>query len=72
MSPGSSVSGILIAHPDARYFGVGQIGRDQLEDYASRKGWTLERARRWLAPIIEGEASADASAATSADATGAS
>jgi 5-methyltetrahydrofolate--homocysteine methyltransferase len=53
MSPGSSVSGILIAHPDSRYFGVGQIGADQLEDYAQRKDWTLEYARRWLAPMLD-------------------
>jgi 5-methyltetrahydrofolate--homocysteine methyltransferase len=64
MIPGSSVSGILIAHPDSRYFGVGQIGLDQLEDYASRKGWTLEQARRWLAPIIDADASIAAAAAS--------
>jgi 5-methyltetrahydrofolate--homocysteine methyltransferase len=64
MIPGSSVSGILIAHPDSRYFGVGQIGLDQLEDYASRKGWTLEQARRWLAPIIEADASIAAATAS--------
>ncbi|HWE32441.1 MAG TPA: vitamin B12 dependent-methionine synthase activation domain-containing protein, partial [Solirubrobacteraceae bacterium] len=48
MNPGSSVSGLYFAHPQARYFGVGRIGADQLEDYAARKGWSLEEARRWL------------------------
>ena len=66
MSPGSSVSGILIGHPDSRYFGVGQIGADQLEDYAERKGWTLEKARRWLAPILDADAGAAADAAANA------
>ena len=55
MSPGSSVSGMLLAHPKARYFGVGHIGADQLEDYAARKGWSIEEARRWLAPILDGD-----------------
>ena len=50
MWPGSSVSGLYIGHPDARYFGVGKIERDQVEDYARRKGWTLAEAERWLGP----------------------
>jgi 5-methyltetrahydrofolate--homocysteine methyltransferase len=53
MTPGSSVSGLYLAHPAARYFGVGRIDTDQLEDYAARKGWTLDQARRWLAPILD-------------------
>ncbi len=53
MTPGSSVSGLYFAHPQARYFGVGRIGSDQLEDYAARKGWTLEEARRWLSTLID-------------------
>jgi 5-methyltetrahydrofolate--homocysteine methyltransferase len=57
MIPGSSVSGIYLSHPEARYFGVGRIGFDQLEDYALRKGWTIEEARRWLAPILDGDTS---------------
>jgi 5-methyltetrahydrofolate--homocysteine methyltransferase len=57
MIPGSSVSGIYLSHPEARYFGVGRIGFDQLEDYAARKGWTIEKARRWLAPILDGDTS---------------
>jgi 5-methyltetrahydrofolate--homocysteine methyltransferase len=57
MQPGSSVSGIYLSHPEARYFGVGRIGDDQLEDYAARKGWTIEEAQRWLAPILDTDAS---------------
>ena len=53
MRPGSSVCGLYLAHPAARYFGVGRIGADQLEDYARRKGWGIEEARRWLAPILD-------------------
>ena len=53
MSPGSSVSGLYFAHPQARYFGVGRIGSDQLEDYAARKRWSLEEARRWLSTLLE-------------------
>jgi len=52
MWPGSSVSGFYFAHPESRYFGVGKIERDQVEDYARRKGWTREEAERWLAPIL--------------------
>ncbi len=49
MVPGSSVSGLYFWHPAARYFGLGRIGRDQLADYARRKGWSLAEAERWLA-----------------------
>ncbi|MFG1358784.1 methionine synthase [Xanthobacter pseudotagetidis] len=52
MWPGSSVSGLYFAHPESLYFGVGRIERDQVEDYAARKGWTVEEAERWLAPIL--------------------
>jgi len=52
MWPGAAVSGIYFSHPESRYFGVGKIGRDQIEDYAARKGWTVEEAERWLAPIL--------------------
>ena len=52
MWPGSSVSGLYFSHPESRYFGVGKIERDQIEDYAKRKGWTVEEAERWLAPIL--------------------
>ncbi|WP_414656486.1 methionine synthase [Deinococcus sp. VB343] len=52
MYPAAAVSGLYFAHPEARYFAVGRIGRDQVEDYAGRKGWTLEEAERWLGPIL--------------------
>ena len=52
MMPASSVSGIYLAHPKARYFSVGRLGRDQVEDYASRKGMSLEEAERWLRPNL--------------------
>ncbi len=52
MMPGSSVSGLYFSHPDAVYFGVGRIERDQVEDYAKRKGMTVAEAERWLAPNL--------------------
>jgi 5-methyltetrahydrofolate--homocysteine methyltransferase len=52
MTPPASVSGLYFAHPQAEYFGVGRIDRDQVEDYARRKGWELKEAERWLAPIL--------------------
>ncbi|WP_305764604.1 vitamin B12 dependent-methionine synthase activation domain-containing protein, partial [Beijerinckia sp. L45] len=52
MWPGSSVSGIYFAHPEAAYFGVAKIERDQVEDYAKRKGMDVAEAERWLAPIL--------------------
>ncbi len=52
MSPPASVSGLYFAHPQAHYFGVGKIDRDQVADYAARKGWDLATAERWLAPIL--------------------
>ncbi len=52
MWPAAAVSGFYFSHPDARYFGVGKIGRDQVADYAARKGWTVEEAERWLGPIL--------------------
>ena len=52
MSPPASVSGLYFAHPQAHYFGVGKIDRDQVEDYAARKGWDVATAERWLAPIL--------------------
>ncbi len=52
MTPPASVSGWYFAHTEARYFGIGKIGRDQVADYAERKGWTLAEAERWLAPIL--------------------
>jgi 5-methyltetrahydrofolate--homocysteine methyltransferase len=52
MWPPSSVSGFYFAHPEARYFGVGKIERDQVEDYARRKGIDLHVAERWLSPNL--------------------
>ena len=52
MMPAASVSGIYLAHPAARYFSVGRVGRDQVEDYARRKGWSVEQAKKWLAPLL--------------------
>ncbi len=52
MWPGSSVSGFYYSHPESRYFGVGKIERDQVADYARRKGWDLATAERWLGPIL--------------------
>jgi 5-methyltetrahydrofolate--homocysteine methyltransferase len=52
MWPGSSVSGLYFSHPESFYFGVGKIERDQVEDYASRKGWSVTEAERWLAPVL--------------------
>ena len=53
MYPASSVCGWYFAHPDAKYFGVGKITKDQLVDYASRKGMSLEEAEKWLRPILD-------------------
>jgi 5-methyltetrahydrofolate--homocysteine methyltransferase len=52
MTPGASVCGLYLSHPQARYFGVGRIDPDQLADYAGRKRWSIDEARRWLAPIL--------------------
>jgi 5-methyltetrahydrofolate--homocysteine methyltransferase len=52
MSPASSVSGLYFANPEAHYFGVGRIDRDQVADYAARKGWDLAKAEKWLSPIL--------------------
>jgi 5-methyltetrahydrofolate--homocysteine methyltransferase len=52
MTPPASVSGLYLAHPQARYFAVGRIGRDQVEDYAARKGTSLSEAERWLRPNL--------------------
>ncbi|MDB5512737.1 MAG: methionine synthase [Enterovirga sp.] len=52
MWPGSSVSGLYIAHPNAHYFGVAKVERDQVEDYALRKGMSIVEVERWLSPIL--------------------
>jgi 5-methyltetrahydrofolate--homocysteine methyltransferase len=65
MFPTAAVSGFYFSHPQAHYFGVGQIDRDQVASYAQRKGWTLAEAERWLAPNLgyEPDAAATADAA---------
>src|SRR5271154_501302 len=67
MWPGSSVSGLYLSHPESFYFGVGKIERDQVQDYAARKGFSVEETERWLAPILnyipaQGQSAQDRSA----------
>jgi 5-methyltetrahydrofolate--homocysteine methyltransferase len=52
MMPAASVSGLYFGHPQARYFAVGRIGRDQVADYAARKGMEMAEAERWLRPSL--------------------
>jgi 5-methyltetrahydrofolate--homocysteine methyltransferase len=52
MWPGAAVSGLYFSHPESHYFGVGRVERDQVVDYARRKGWTVEETERWLAPVL--------------------
>jgi 5-methyltetrahydrofolate--homocysteine methyltransferase len=52
MTPASSVSGLYFGHPEARYFAVGPLGKDQVEDYASRKGMAVGEVERWLRPNL--------------------
>jgi 5-methyltetrahydrofolate--homocysteine methyltransferase len=52
MWPGASVCGLYFSHPESRYFGVGKIERDQVEDYAARKSWSVAEAEKWLAPVL--------------------
>ncbi len=52
MLPTAAVSGFYFSHPDAQYFATGKITRDQVESYAERKGWEIEKAERWLAPVL--------------------
>jgi 5-methyltetrahydrofolate--homocysteine methyltransferase len=58
MWPGSSVSGLYLAHPDAHYFGVAKVERDQVEDYAARKGMSVVEVERWLSPVLNYEPAA--------------
>jgi 5-methyltetrahydrofolate--homocysteine methyltransferase len=53
MYPASSVCGWYFSHPEAKYFGVGKITKDQLADYADRKGMSNEEAEKWLRPILD-------------------
>ncbi|NET37241.1 MAG: hypothetical protein F6K19_35320, partial [Cyanothece sp. SIO1E1] len=52
MYPAASVSGWYFSHPSAKYFGLGKIAKDQVKDYAKRKGMSQEEAERWLAPVM--------------------
>jgi 5-methyltetrahydrofolate--homocysteine methyltransferase len=52
MTPAAAVSGLYFAHPDARYFAVDRITKDQVEDYAKRKGMSLAEAEKWLSPNL--------------------
>jgi len=52
MTPASTVSGFYLSHPDASYFGIGKVGRDQVQNYATRKGISLAQAEKWLAPNL--------------------
>jgi len=52
MYPASSVCGFYFSHPESKYFGVGKIEKDQVEDYAKRKGISIEEAEKWLSPNL--------------------
>jgi 5-methyltetrahydrofolate--homocysteine methyltransferase len=53
MTPAASVSGLIFANPSSRYFTVGRVGRDQVEDYARRRGMDLAEVERWLRPNLD-------------------
>jgi 5-methyltetrahydrofolate--homocysteine methyltransferase len=52
MHPASSVSGFYFSHPQSTYFGLGKIAKDQVVDYAERKGMDLKEVERWLSPVL--------------------
>jgi len=52
MFPTAAVSGLYFAHPDSHYFGIGKIAKDQVEEYAKRKGISIQEAERWLGPNL--------------------
>ncbi len=66
MWPGASVCGVYFSHPESHYFGVGKVERDQVEDYARRKGWTIEETERLLAPVLNYQPAAEKTPGTSA------
>jgi len=68
MWPAAAVAGLYFSHPESHYFGVGKVERDQVEDYARRKGWSLGQAERWLAPVLNYEPGRDATARTKIEA----
>ncbi len=53
MFPASSVSGMYFNHPDSKYFAVGKLAKDQIEDYATRKGIPVAESEKWLAPSLD-------------------
>ena len=53
MFPGAAVCGWYFSHPESKYFGIGKIEKDQVEDYAKRKGMAIEDIERWLRPVLE-------------------
>ncbi|MCW5549641.1 MAG: hypothetical protein KIT44_11820 [Opitutaceae bacterium] len=53
MSPASSVSGFYLNHPDSKYFAVGKLGKDQIEDYVVRKAVPVAKSEKWLAPYLD-------------------
>jgi 5-methyltetrahydrofolate--homocysteine methyltransferase len=59
MVPTAAVSGLYFSHPDARYFAVGKLTKDQIADYANRKQISLDEAERWLAPNLGYEPEAE-------------
>jgi 5-methyltetrahydrofolate--homocysteine methyltransferase len=65
MTPAAAVSGIYLAHPQARYFSVGRVARDQARDYAARKAMAVEEVERWLSPNLAYEARSREEALTS-------
>jgi 5-methyltetrahydrofolate--homocysteine methyltransferase len=52
MTPAASVSGLIFAHPSSKYFSIGRVGKDQIEDYARRRGMPLAEVERWLRPNL--------------------
>jgi 5-methyltetrahydrofolate--homocysteine methyltransferase len=52
MLPAAAVSGLYLGHPESKYFAVGRVARDQVEDYAARKGIDVDEAERWLRPNL--------------------
>jgi 5-methyltetrahydrofolate--homocysteine methyltransferase len=52
MLPTAAVSGFYFSHPQAQYFASGKVDKEQVASYAKRKGWTMEEAERWLAPVL--------------------
>jgi len=52
MLPTAAVSGFYFSHPEAKYFATGKIDHDQVASYAERKGWDIDTAERWLAPVL--------------------